>query len=1127
MEERKGKPCGKGWISKDKKCKGKSSLHNPLSLLTQSTSSLKRMRNIQKEINRIKYNKKESAVIVSQKTGEVLYRGREGTATSCDIDNPEQVKGNTLLHNHPTSVNGGRSNSFSLDDISLACGYQAKEILAVNERYEYRMSPPAGGWNQSFFEKKVAPAYSERLKEVRADVVQQVLKGTLKVDWLGRIKNKEADPYHEVWKRVAQDVGMKYSKIETGSRRKVDSISPLSIKNTKTGTVKKELADLVTVAVKRGIPVPVKILEISLSSPTEVKGKAVDAARKVYDYTLNVSTNFLTYGLDLSRTPRAAFKVKTDRLDAVRAGKTKNPECETGLSCRGEKGVGCISRTKKCRVRLNRISTPLERVKLKQLAQEEFGIRDQAEFKNQLDKMTIRELRVLGRDAGISNYGNLPKETLTTTLTNLKAIEMSKGDLVETGEDRIRKALNRREKEYLNLSPIDPSRVAMTKEEAAQKRAEEAIRKRRVQTTKKAASVIFPGASTVIDSFLKASSVEDKVVAGTLAGILTLQLYRSRKRDFEENYRKGIEEQAEIIYANDEMVGSEKNPGKEIRSLAEYYEKERLSYSDSSSFVGQFNGKKGDPLTLPAQDGNQWKRIAEMAKTGGRQEDDLDWQKVFQKKKLEEQGSTEIEQAERLARRKEMRFAKDEALLEEARRITKIAQEERDKIKQEIERLEGEAYKGIPEDQREGSIKKEFLGLGGRGLRIIDEVLTPKAREEEERALAPQLQSMEEAGFSKTEIKSQMQSVRREYRLKKTQEAIDASPTVTAKMPELKKALTDWDNFLSYNQSPHENSLGNKYKDSQLDVIAAQELEKRAKEEWDYTRDKSPASQKKLEKKAGQLAAAEIERRRNNPNIKQLPLLKDFGDIRDGKLTRYQAWVMAQYADTRSVTEASQNLRDNPEQYSLDAFKKQLKTAIVVGSEKGKSSEIIPMLEAMPEFKGTRFLPSENEFSMRNSIGSPDQTFFPYVERVGKYIKKGIPASNRIPGLNPSKADNLDAAKLAAKIVALDRYGIEPKIISQGVGGTILQEALDIVAASKDSKSLDRTRTVSFGTPRMHMTQRKRVQGLVNSYYGSDDFLGKNFGGRQKERLSNVKGTDYKDYVTSEDGKKKILELFS
>lgn len=83
------------------------------------------------------------------------------------------------------------------------------EIRAVSPVLRYRMGPPPGGWNEQYWITTLEPCYNRHSATVRLEFQRAVWNGTIPVE------NAEALHYHEVWKRVAKELGLDY-RVEYG-----------------------------------------------------------------------------------------------------------------------------------------------------------------------------------------------------------------------------------------------------------------------------------------------------------------------------------------------------------------------------------------------------------------------------------------------------------------------------------------------------------------------------------------------------------------------------------------------------------------------------------------------------------------------------------------------------------------------------------------------------------------------------------------------------------------------------------------------------------------------------------------------------------------------------------------------
>lgn len=1103
----KGKRCGKGWISKDKECKaGKTSGTLELKESNVLSRYLRRRANIQRESDRIRSNSRESAVIVNGRTGNVDYRGKLGTRDSCIIEDVSQIKGNVVIHNHPIGKDG-RSSSFSTADVSLATSYNAREIMAVNERYEYSLKPPAQGWNTEFYRDRVMPAYEKRRKEETNIAVRKILRGEIRTNWLGVITDKNYDHYHEIWTKVAKDTGMNYRRTPAPKKRR-DSI--VAVRNDRAMS---ELDTLIGTIMGRVYPGRVTDIKSKPLAGQAFGGLFRDQEGRVYDFNLNLGTGKIDYKISSYRTPK--------RLTRGDAKREKTPSCTVGTLCRGERGFGCVSKTKKCIQKLNRFSTPTERQKLGQLAQSSATESLGADFKETLSKQGIRDLQKIARESGVPYSNQYTKPQLVEILHELKKMEggeIGRGGKRESKEDITRKTLVRREKqrkEFLDVKPIDVSAIPLSRDELAKRREQEKISKRRRQALKRGVAALFPGGGKVIDEFSKAATIEDAVIAGLVGGIVALRVYESTKNEYENNYRKSIDREGKEAVYGDKMVPE---AGRKIKG---FYEDPYASIAESKKFVDQLDGTSHTPIdSLSA---GKVKRALEDITGSGKKEDSLDYQKKKFSKAIKSQAESKIESATKKLKTQERRLATAQRMEEDASAFKKFIEEQRDNLEQEVRRIEG-----LSEEERGKAtvpIPRNFESA--ESFQAIGSVLqTPAARESEKVEQRKQRLAMQ--GVDEADINRELDAYRKELRYEEMRDRIKDSPRKEATFDELKAARNRLNNLVNTNLSPHQKRLIDRTR--AMDAIKKERQEDldAVTEEFGEIAAGSKTGKSRLESLANKAAKEEIERRRVE-GIKSKPLIPDFGEVKDGKVSRYQAWVLHNYLEERerNIVKANESIRENPSKYSLATFKSKLNPLIVAGSETAKAEEAGKLIQRkIPSLRGSYVVPVENQFSRQALIGETEKSLLPYISRIGKHVKTALPAKNRIPGLDPTKSNNDDATKLAAQIIAFHQYGVNPRVVAQGVGGSILREALDIVESSRDSKSLQKTRIAVFGAPRLGLSRYKQVRQLDHIYYGNDDFLAKQLGGRNKDLISNVKGETYSDYLSAKSAQEKIEDLF-
>lgn len=119
-------------------------------------------------------------------------------------------KGVIFTHNHPRGWDVPESdprrtgNSFSADDIAVACNVEVAEIRAVTPKRRYWMRPPPEGWDMAYWRSTLLPTRTFYNNEVRAEFLKEIRRGTLTPD------EAEAQHNHEVWLRVSRDLGIPY-----------------------------------------------------------------------------------------------------------------------------------------------------------------------------------------------------------------------------------------------------------------------------------------------------------------------------------------------------------------------------------------------------------------------------------------------------------------------------------------------------------------------------------------------------------------------------------------------------------------------------------------------------------------------------------------------------------------------------------------------------------------------------------------------------------------------------------------------------------------------------------------------------------------------------------------------------
>jgi hypothetical protein len=221
-------PCGNACLPKNKKCRKGLEFKG---LGIDSTTTLVSREN---ELIRGIRDHEEAACIkpAPPPPPKTLWRQKgEENSVFFTQNQLKSLKGSIITHNHPVdallksqgltrdSVDPAllKGVSFSPADIGTACKYEAKEIWAVTEAWDHRMQPPKEGWNEKFFQEKVAPS-------LNLNYQNQYGKAQWDIFWGRTSPSKaEANFWHEVWTNVAKDTGMTYTR--TPVKRKDSTVT--------------------------------------------------------------------------------------------------------------------------------------------------------------------------------------------------------------------------------------------------------------------------------------------------------------------------------------------------------------------------------------------------------------------------------------------------------------------------------------------------------------------------------------------------------------------------------------------------------------------------------------------------------------------------------------------------------------------------------------------------------------------------------------------------------------------------------------------------------------------------------------------------------------------------------------
>lgn len=157
----------------------------------------------------------ESAYGVMPDGRVVVDKDGERYSVRFSDDEIKAMRGAIFTHNHPRGWDvpennpERQGNSFSPEDIDVACSAQLAEIRAVTPKWRYSMKPPEGGWNEDYWKTIVKPEYDAAESVVYKAFGQAIQAGTMSID------EARANHYHSIWTRVSERLGLVYTREES------------------------------------------------------------------------------------------------------------------------------------------------------------------------------------------------------------------------------------------------------------------------------------------------------------------------------------------------------------------------------------------------------------------------------------------------------------------------------------------------------------------------------------------------------------------------------------------------------------------------------------------------------------------------------------------------------------------------------------------------------------------------------------------------------------------------------------------------------------------------------------------------------------------------------------------------
>jgi len=172
--------------------------------LEKASEKDKRLAQAIKETEAQLIKRKTEKAVVFDDDGSIFFEkeGHEERVSFSVNDEARLFEDKILTHNHP------KGSSFSMGDVKLAMTFNLKGIRACGSRHRYYLNRPASGWSREMWEKKIKPL----AEKIHNDVFQQFSELVDK----GELTPEEASyrHWHEVWSRVAKEVGLDYGREE-------------------------------------------------------------------------------------------------------------------------------------------------------------------------------------------------------------------------------------------------------------------------------------------------------------------------------------------------------------------------------------------------------------------------------------------------------------------------------------------------------------------------------------------------------------------------------------------------------------------------------------------------------------------------------------------------------------------------------------------------------------------------------------------------------------------------------------------------------------------------------------------------------------------------------------------------
>lgn len=149
-------------------------------------------------------------------TAKRLVLKKEGARDRISFEDFEiaLLGGTIFTHNHPQGLEFAEDdprsygNSFSMQDLRLACYAELAELRVVTPRLRFSLKPPATGWNFAYWLTVMEPIYLRHKAEVSRELREASSSGTM------TLAQAITAHFHSICSRVSTELGLEYRREE-------------------------------------------------------------------------------------------------------------------------------------------------------------------------------------------------------------------------------------------------------------------------------------------------------------------------------------------------------------------------------------------------------------------------------------------------------------------------------------------------------------------------------------------------------------------------------------------------------------------------------------------------------------------------------------------------------------------------------------------------------------------------------------------------------------------------------------------------------------------------------------------------------------------------------------------------